>query len=200
MMAGAWRYTTNADCVRVWHWFARVGKPEIARTLPACTRAAALGLPLIAAPAAVPIPVRPVQPVGPGPFWAGEAPGGVGAFGPGLADVGEGYGPGVGPYGYAGGGAYGLGSLTVPGGPSGGGGAVGIGRDVLPQTGSAAGYALPTFTNIPAAGGSPAIMLPMAVAAVAEADTGDTPVPEPGSLAVLGAAVMAMVCVRRRLA
>ena len=39
---GAWRYTTLADCTRLWHWYANVGAPEPVQTAVACVRAAAI--------------------------------------------------------------------------------------------------------------------------------------------------------------
>lgn len=46
-MSGAWRYHTDEFCRRVWQWYASVGAPEPAASLGACSRAAAVVLPLL---------------------------------------------------------------------------------------------------------------------------------------------------------
>jgi len=94
-MAGAWRYTTWADCTRHWRWYDVVGPAQRTRALlPACGRAGALALPLLAGPAVAP-PARVLAPLLP---WIGlpDLYGG-GAYAPG------GPGFGFGDYGYAGG-------------------------------------------------------------------------------------------------
>lgn len=66
-MHGAWRYWT--DCVtglRHWRWFSRVGRPLRATVYP-CTKAAIVGAPLLAGPAATPLVVLPYVP-GPPPM------------------------------------------------------------------------------------------------------------------------------------
>lgn len=194
-----------------WHWHPG---------LPACGKAAAIALPLLAIPGAVPIPLRPVLPT-PGPFWAGEA-GGVpgasyggfapGAFGPGAfgpdayaPGAGEGVGGLGGAYGYADSAGYGplaeMHPALVPGGLPAVGtaypGPQGPGvqpNALLPATvGSAAAIAplLPEGSAGPAVGGSPT--QPLAFAP----DT-PTPAPEPASLAVFAAALLGLATARVR--
>jgi len=107
-MAGAFRYLT--DCAtgqKVWRWYSRAGRPEVASVIAPCGRAAALALPLLAGPAAVPLPAHalasPLPLIGqPDAFGRGAyAMGGPGyGFGDaGYAPLGPGFGGG---YGYAG--------------------------------------------------------------------------------------------------
>lgn len=184
-----WRYTT-IDCIRVWKFYQTVGPAERVRALlPACTRAGALALPLLAGPAAGPLLAAPVVPELP---WIG-APGWVQAalpFGPG----GYRYGPGgFGGSGYAGG--FGAAGYAFPR-PEGyeqqavatqliAQGYQSVGGEQAPG-GNHPGEGL---TGAPRPGSAP---MP----------TPDTPtdVPEPSALAVFAVAVLGVAAGRRRYA
>ncbi len=93
-MTFAWRYLTDANCVRHWHLYRNAGPAERIRALlPACTRAGALALPLLAGPAAAPPLVSALASPLP---WIGQPD----AFGGGAYALG-GPGYGFGDAGYA---------------------------------------------------------------------------------------------------
>ena len=194
-MAGGWRYYTTPDCVRHWRWFAKVGPAEAVRAvLPACVKAGALALPLLAGPAAAPLPAR-VLPA-PLPLIGQPDAFGGGAYalgGPGYGLGGVGYAPieGVGPsgfggagYGYAG---EGSGAL-VPGAP--------------PAVGTAYAFNAPAAGQVPGnsgllSTGSAGLTTPQTDVSTGVASSGTSqPVPEPASLTILALAVGAAVLLR----
>ena len=181
-MASAWRYYTTPDCIRHWHLFRHVGPAEIVRAaLPACTRAGALALPLLAAPAAVPVPV-PAR-VLPAPLpWIGQPD----AFGGGAYALG-GPGYGFGEAGYAPFSEFAplpAGSALVGAVSNRGGRHVTASDQLTFGAGAGAAASAPFSPISPALASTP--------------DTAPRPVPEPASVAILAVAMGAVVVLRGR--
>ena len=190
-MTGAFRYITGPDCVRHWHWFARVGRPE-APLIGGCVRAIALAVPLMV-PGSVwlpkPLPLLVVVVVvveaAYGPGWGSAGT----EYAPGFG-AGTGYAPGYGA-GFAGGGV-GIPSVALPL-PQGSASERGEQAALGPQT-----WAVPAVPT--AAGGYPATDLNdfRVAGPVQLADSGPTAVPEPlSSAAILGLALAVLAGVRR---
>lgn len=186
-MTGAWRYTTWADCTRHWHWFNAVGPAERVRALlPACTRAGALALPLLAGPAAGPLLAAPAAPALP---WIG-APGWVQAalpFGPG----GYGFGPG----GFGGGFGPSPSDMEVP--------ALGIAGSSAGLGGAARDVGTHVVPSAPSAGsgqfsGNTDLLRVSPPSLSEEEGVAPQPVPEAPALAVVAVALLGLAMGRRR--
>lgn len=205
-MSGAWRYVTE-NCVRIWRYYQHVGPVEHIRiAIPACAKAAVLGLPLLAVPGAVPIPTQPVLTLPGGPFWSGEAGGFPGAsygtFGPGAFGAGA-YTSGLGPAdlgwgttpGPAAAGLIPLASLTAFSPPVGTSAAW---ANLVPRQMAQARSELPGVVALGAA--SPPIGTDVSVPTVFSPDVPDTsqPVPAPAGLWVLLPALVGLAFVRKR--
>lgn len=186
----------------LWHW-----QPS----LPACAKAAVLGLPLLTVPGAVPIPTQPVLTLPGGPFWSGETGGfpgasyggfAPGAFGPGAFGAGA-YTSGLGPAdlgwgttpGPAAAGLIPLASLTAFSPPVGTSAAW---ANLVPQQMAQVRPELPGVVALGSA--SPPIGTDVSVPTVFSPGVPDTvqPVPAPDGVWVLLPALVGMTLVRKR--